>query len=216
MFALKQFLAGTPYPSAALLRSIQDQNKHSLIEKDVSDQSLMLQRQQQVVAIQQQILKAQIQSQLLGKYAGHNGLVGLNNGYTNNVGVFVIKIKKTLRNIECLWAKLTYIKLLILFLLLFSMPTEEFLLSSTNEHSRFRIRSLSCSNFISNSKYSAPWLATQMKWLMVFRQKKKTLLQWQWMNQDIALQKVFINLKNFKNFLLKLFFWITQKLNISR
>merc|ERR1712096_267887 len=43
-----------------------------------------LQRQQQVVAIQQQILKAQIQSQLLGKYAGHNGLVGLNNGYTNN------------------------------------------------------------------------------------------------------------------------------------
>jgi len=75
---------GTPYPSAALLRSIQDQNKHSLIEKDVSDQSLMLQRQQQVVAIQQQILKAQIQSQLLGKYAGHNGLVGLNNGYTNN------------------------------------------------------------------------------------------------------------------------------------
>ena len=102
MFALKQFLAGTPYPSAALLRSIQDQNKHSLIEKDVSDQSLMLQRQQQVVAIQQQILKAQIQSQLLGKYAGHNGLVGLNNGYTNNVGVFVIKIKKTLRNIECL------------------------------------------------------------------------------------------------------------------
>jgi len=75
---------GIPYPSAALLRSIQDQNKHSSIEKDVSDQSLMLQRQQQVVAIQQQILKAQIQSQLLGKYAGHNGLVGLNNGYTNN------------------------------------------------------------------------------------------------------------------------------------
>ena len=86
---------GIPYPSAALLRSIQDQNKHSSIEKDVSDQSLMLQRQQQVVAIQQQILKAQIQSQLLGKYAGHNGLVGLNNGYTNNVSyMFLYYITK--------------------------------------------------------------------------------------------------------------------------